>query len=205
MRFAVGVFCVALAAASSSAVSAQETGLQLGLGGFHQGFLMGGNQAQAVSERLHGREFYSTFLGPVELSASIGGESGAVAVDATPAAKSRALSGRLQLGYGGFLGGLAYGFGEHGLRYDQQHTLSAGVRYSLKSFSFGPAFAVNWQEGTQSQPERVYMLELGASYSLAPGIDAMGTLQHSRSEHSRSGGASDKEGTTGLFGISLSF
>lgn len=205
MRVAGWALSVALAAAVAPVAAAQEPGLQLGLGGFHQGFLIGRDQSHTFSERVRGQEFYHTSVGPLELSASVGGEPGEAVTDVVGIGGDRLLSAGLQLGYGGFLGGLAYGFGDQGFRYEEQHRLSAGVRYSLDSFSFGPAFAVNWQEGSQSQPQRVYMLELGASYSLAPGIDAMGSLQHSRTERGRSSNVGDDEGTAGLFGISLSF
>lgn len=205
MRFPVRAFGVALAVTVAPVAEAQEPGLQLGLGGFYEGFLIGRDQDRTFSERVGGQEVYSTLVGPVRLSASIGGELEEPAADDAAIGRDRLLSAGLELGSGGFLGGLAYGFGDQGLRYEKQHRLSAGVRYSLDSFSFGPAFAVNWQEGSASQPQRVYMLELGATYSLAPGVDAMGSLQHLRSEGGRASSASDDEGTTGLFGISLSF
>lgn len=214
MRSAAWALCLVLVAAVAPIAGppvarAQDSGLQLSVGGFHQGFLIGSERGFSRNERSLRQEFYSAAVGPVELSASVGGEPGEIAALGAAASETasadRLLSAGLQLGYGGFLGGLSYGFGDQGLRYEEQHRLSAGVHYSLDSFSFGPAFAVNWQEGTQSQARKVYVLEFGASYSLAPGIDATGALQHSRSEHGPNSSVNDKEGTAGLFGISISF
>jgi len=204
MRHVLGALAMAALVAVIPQARAQEPALQLGLGGFHDGFLLARDPGHAFTARVRGQDFYRTSLGDLQISASVGGGPQEV-VPGETGRERRLLSAGLQLGYGGFLGGLAYGFNERGQRYEQQHSLAAGLRYATKRLSFGPAFAVSWGEDGETRPQNVYILEFGASYSLAPGIDAVGSLQHSRAQQPRTGGGRDDQGTAGLFGISLSF
>jgi len=204
MRHTFGALFVALAVAAVPTAEAQELGLELGLGGFHGDFLLDREANHVFNRRMRGQEFYRTSLGEVEIAASVGGGVQKRQPGET-GRERRLLSAGLELGYGGFLGALAYGMDEKGQRYEQQHRIAAGLSYSIKRFSFGPAFAVNWREGTEARAGNAYVLGFGGSYSLAPGIDATGALQHSRSPQSRGGGGREDEGTAGLFGISLSF
>jgi len=150
---------------------------------------------------------YENSFGEVDLFASLGAETGQRGrANAGLFTKKRqyAYSAGLQLGYAGFLGGLAYGYDDLGLSSYGQHKLGAGLLYSLDELTFGPSFAMGWERGSASSREKVYVFEFGATYAFAPGVDLIGSIQHARFRRG-SGATNNGKGTAGLFGVALTF
>lgn len=151
---------------------------------------------------------YENSFGDLDLFASLAAETGkrGAAADKTEFTKGRhnAYSAGLQLGYAGFLAGVAYGYDDLGASNYRQHKLGAGLLYTLDELTFGPSFAMGWEKGSASNREKVYVYELGATYAFAPGVDLIGSIQHARFKRG-SGTTNNGSGTAGLFGVALSF
>src|SRR5690625_3663766 len=150
MRHTFGALFVALAVAAVPTAEAQELGLELGLGGFHGDFLLDREANHVFNRRMRGQEFYRTSLGEVEIAASVGGGVQKRQPGET-GRERRLLAAGLELGYGGFLGALAYGMDEKGQRDEQQHRMHAGPTYSNNGIFFDRDVAVNGHNGTDDQ------------------------------------------------------
>ena len=114
-------------------------------------------------------------------------------------------SGGLFAGFGGLEAGVAYNWTNMGMSGFRQHTVTAGVTYTIDRFTFGPSYGNTWEKGGNSDERSIQVYELGATYAFAPGVNLVGSLEHARYDRGDLPSQFDGEGTAGLFGVQLTF
>lgn len=114
-------------------------------------------------------------------------------------------SSGLYLGFGDLEAGVAYNWTNGGMSSFRQHTLTAGLTYTIDRFTFGPSFGNTWERGSNSDDRSIQIYEFGTTYAFAPGVNLVGSLQHARYDNGDLSSRFDGNGTAGLFGVQLSF
>lgn len=133
------------------------------------------------------------------------GAKNAIDADGLNDKRAWSASGGLTVGFGGLNVGGAYNWNNMGLSGIRQHTVTAGLTYTVDRFTFGPSFGMTWEKGSNSADREIQVYDFGARYAFAPGVNLVGSIQHVRYDNGDLSSDHDGKGTAGLFGVQLNF